>query len=98
MHKYFEIDFQESTAKKAVVIKKNKAFTDVIADPDLRLGIYIVWVIVLFVLSFTDLSSGIASFDRTRRDGTLRKGLLPAVRRSARVYRSDCSKITGTRV
>ncbi|KAF9387026.1 hypothetical protein BGX21_000659, partial [Mortierella sp. AD011] len=39
VHKYFEIDFQESTAKKAVVIKKNKAFTDVIADPDLKLGL-----------------------------------------------------------
>ncbi|KAF9094290.1 hypothetical protein BGX23_002304 [Mortierella sp. AD031] len=38
-HKYFEIDFPESTAKKAVVIKKNKAFTDIIGDPDLRLGL-----------------------------------------------------------
>ncbi|KAG0006417.1 hypothetical protein BGZ65_008284 [Modicella reniformis] len=37
-HKYFEIDFQESTAKKAAVIKKNNAFTDIIADPDLKLG------------------------------------------------------------
>ncbi|KAG0291336.1 hypothetical protein BGZ96_005274 [Linnemannia gamsii] len=36
--KYFEIDFPESTAKKAVVIKKNKAFTDIIGDPDLKLG------------------------------------------------------------
>ncbi|KAF8948588.1 hypothetical protein BGZ46_005341, partial [Entomortierella lignicola] len=39
VHKYFEIDFQESTAKKAAVIKKNKAFTDIIADPDLKLGL-----------------------------------------------------------
>ncbi|KAG0051007.1 hypothetical protein BGZ83_004224 [Gryganskiella cystojenkinii] len=39
VHKYFEIDFQESTAKKAVVIKKNKVFTDVIGDPDLKLGL-----------------------------------------------------------
>lgn len=38
MHKYFEIDFPESTAKKAAVIKKNKAFTDIIGDPDLKLG------------------------------------------------------------
>ncbi|KAK3823661.1 MAG: S-adenosyl-L-methionine-dependent methyltransferase [Linnemannia elongata] len=38
-HKYFEIDFPESTAKKAVVIKKNKAFTDIIGDPDLKLGL-----------------------------------------------------------
>ncbi|KAG0249853.1 hypothetical protein BG011_008871 [Mortierella polycephala] len=38
-HKYFEIDFQESTAKKAAVIKKNKAFTDIIADPELKLGL-----------------------------------------------------------
>ncbi|KAF9902734.1 hypothetical protein EC991_004585 [Linnemannia zychae] len=37
-HKYFEIDFPESTAKKAIVIKKNKAFTDIIGDPDLKLG------------------------------------------------------------
>ncbi|KAG0372941.1 hypothetical protein BGX24_012380 [Mortierella sp. AD032] len=37
-HKYFEIDFPESTAKKAVVIKKNKAFTDIIGDPDLKVG------------------------------------------------------------
>ena len=49
MHKYFEIDFQESTAKKAVVIKKNKAFTDVIADPDLKLGMHSVWIIFPFV-------------------------------------------------
>ncbi|KAG0367102.1 hypothetical protein BGZ54_004385, partial [Gamsiella multidivaricata] len=39
VQKYFEIDFQESTAKKAAVIKKNKAFTDIIADPDLKLGL-----------------------------------------------------------
>ncbi|KAF9355388.1 hypothetical protein BGX26_006636 [Mortierella sp. AD094] len=39
VHKYFEIDFQESTAKKAAVIKKNRAFTDIIADPDLKLGL-----------------------------------------------------------
>ncbi|KAF9182441.1 hypothetical protein BGZ51_004745, partial [Haplosporangium sp. Z 767] len=39
VHKYFEIDFQESTAKKAAVIKKNKAFTDIIADPELKLGL-----------------------------------------------------------
>lgn len=38
MHKYFEIDFQESSAKKAATIKKNKAFTDVIGDPDLKVG------------------------------------------------------------
>ncbi|KAG0244104.1 S-adenosyl-L-methionine-dependent methyltransferase [Mortierella sp. GBAus27b] len=38
VHKYFEIDFQESTAKKAAVIKKNKALTDIIGDPDLKLG------------------------------------------------------------
>ncbi|KAG0304448.1 hypothetical protein BGZ98_005510 [Dissophora globulifera] len=36
--KYFEIDFQESTGKKAAVVKKNKLFTDVIGDPDLKLG------------------------------------------------------------
>ncbi|KAG0300585.1 hypothetical protein BGZ97_003156, partial [Linnemannia gamsii] len=36
--KYFEVDFPESTAKKAVVIKKNKALTDIIGDPDLKLG------------------------------------------------------------
>ncbi|KAF9111902.1 hypothetical protein BGX27_004284 [Mortierella sp. AM989] len=39
VYKYFEIDFQESTAKKAAVIKKNKAFTDIIADPELKLGL-----------------------------------------------------------
>ncbi|KAF9280078.1 hypothetical protein BGZ68_007520 [Mortierella alpina] len=39
VHKYFEIDFQESTAKKAAVIKKNKSFTDVIGDPSLKLGL-----------------------------------------------------------
>ncbi|KAI1317612.1 hypothetical protein EDD11_008182 [Mortierella claussenii] len=39
VHKYFEIDFQESTAKKAAVIKKNKVFTDIIADPGLKLGL-----------------------------------------------------------
>ncbi|KAF9964320.1 hypothetical protein BGZ70_006626 [Mortierella alpina] len=39
VHKYFEIDFQESTAKKAAVIKKNKAFTDIIDDPALKLGL-----------------------------------------------------------
>lgn len=39
VHKYFEIDFPESTAKKAAVIKKNKAFTDIIGDPDLKLGL-----------------------------------------------------------
>ncbi|KAF9360238.1 hypothetical protein BGX34_007878 [Mortierella sp. NVP85] len=38
VYKYFEIDFQESTAKKAAVIKKNKSFTDIIGDPDLKLG------------------------------------------------------------
>ncbi|KAG0090110.1 hypothetical protein BGZ93_008240 [Podila epicladia] len=38
-HKYFEIDFQESSAKKAATIKKNKAFTDVIGDPDLKVGL-----------------------------------------------------------
>ncbi|KAF9317202.1 hypothetical protein BG003_001067 [Podila horticola] len=39
VHKYFEIDFQESSAKKAATIKKNKAFTDVIGDPDLKVGL-----------------------------------------------------------
>ncbi|KAF9940259.1 hypothetical protein BGZ67_008026 [Mortierella alpina] len=39
VHKYFEIDFQESTAKKAAVIKKNKSFTDIIGDPALKLGL-----------------------------------------------------------
>ncbi|CAO3563948.1 unnamed protein product [Mortierella alpina] len=39
VHKYFEIDFQESTAKKAAVIKKSKAFTDIIGDPALKLGL-----------------------------------------------------------
>ncbi|KAF9125595.1 hypothetical protein BGW39_007280 [Mortierella sp. 14UC] len=39
VHKYFEIDFPESTAKKAVGIKKNKALTDIIGDPDLKLGL-----------------------------------------------------------
>ncbi|KAF9572865.1 hypothetical protein EC968_009349 [Mortierella alpina] len=38
VHKYFEIDFQESTAKKAAVIKRNKSFTDIIGDPALKLG------------------------------------------------------------
>ncbi|KAG0213264.1 hypothetical protein BGX28_004837 [Mortierella sp. GBA30] len=38
VNKYFEIDFQESTAKKAAVIKKNKAFMDIIGDPALKLG------------------------------------------------------------
>ncbi|KAF8989068.1 hypothetical protein BGZ52_000733, partial [Haplosporangium bisporale] len=39
VHKYFEIDFQESSAKKAATIKKNKALTDVIGDPDLKVGL-----------------------------------------------------------
>ncbi|KAF9578598.1 hypothetical protein BGW38_005520 [Lunasporangiospora selenospora] len=38
-HKYFEIDFAESTAKKAITIKKNKKLLDIIADPDHKLGL-----------------------------------------------------------
>ncbi|KAF9929884.1 hypothetical protein FBU30_001133 [Linnemannia zychae] len=38
-HKYFEIDFPESTAKKAAIIKKNKVFINVIGDPDLKVGL-----------------------------------------------------------
>ncbi|KAF9438073.1 hypothetical protein BGZ76_009854 [Entomortierella beljakovae] len=39
VHKYFEIDFQESTSKKAFTIKKNKVFTDIVSDPNMKVGL-----------------------------------------------------------